>query len=219
MTKEEAQGSPGRKKPIPQPRKIMSASSLDPKSVPKSFWPEPRKDVCPVPTAQFKSFKRVPDPSSQPEYVNTTPPPLPSNPPPPLGPRDSPRSVSVIRSPNSVAGKPPSASNVVLRSKKAHNIQSTPPLSLSITAPSEMSPNRFGHIFDATSKESSVMSTPYYMSDLYGEGSAEKKWIESLRRGPLQASGSAEKLGLIATNQKLQKLQQQKGFCDSVSLT
>ena len=188
----------------------------------KSFRPETRKDVCPVPTAQFKSFKRVTDPSSLPEYVNTTPPPPPSNPPPPLGPRDSPRSVgSVIRSPTSVAGKSPTASSVVLRSKKAADVQSTSSSPSSMTASFEMSPNRFGFIFDASSKESGVISTPYYMSDLYREGSAEKKWIESLRKGPLAASTSTEKLGPVADS-KSRKPQPPKGFpqhCDSVSLT
>ena len=108
-TKEEFQNSPNRKKPIPQPRKISSTNICDiasPKSSAatkveltpsnsfRNFLPESKKEVCPVPTAQFKSYKRVtaePSPSQLPDYVNTTPPPPPANPPPPLEPRGSSR--------------------------------------------------------------------------------------------------------------------------------
>lgn len=123
MTKEESQSSPNRKKPIPQPRKISSASSLDPRSFRSSL--AEAKDVCPVPTAQFKSFKRVtePSPSPFPDYVNTTPPPPPSNPPPPLEPRDL--SIGGVHLGATSIPKPPS--NVVMRSKNSLEIVETSP--------------------------------------------------------------------------------------------
>ena len=117
-SKEEFQNSPNRKKPIPQPRKISSTNLCEvasPKSSAatkvelttsnslRNFLPESKKEVCPVPTAQFKSYKRVTaEPSQLPDYVNTTPPPPPANPPPPLEPRGSSRNLIKSSSASSV---------------------------------------------------------------------------------------------------------------------
>jgi hypothetical protein len=69
-----------------------------------------------------------------------------------------------------------------MRSKKSGDVHSTSSASATSSAV-EMSPNRYGLVLETSAKETGVISTPYYMSDLYREGSAEKKWIESLRKG------------------------------------
>jgi hypothetical protein len=75
-TKEDLIISPNRKKPIPQPRKMsnLQKKETSPKNVRKMSENSPKivanteskKNVCPVPTAQFKSYKRFPEPPSLP---------------------------------------------------------------------------------------------------------------------------------------------------------
>jgi hypothetical protein len=169
MAKDESQPSPGRKKPIPQPRKLSSVSSskLEMRSG-KSLSPETKKEVCPVPTPQFKSFKRIAEPppaaAALPDYVNTTPPPPPSNPPPPLEPRGH----AIGRSPSSS-----SPHHVVMRSKK-------------LEAAADPLASRFGVVLDPlrpATEAAASRTSPYYMSDVYRDGTPEKVWLESVRKG------------------------------------
>ncbi len=148
--------SPNRKKPIPQPRNLASASKLLPSSSLTQVSTPKKDDVCPVPTSQFKSFKRVTAASALPDYVNTTPPPPPSHPPPPLD--------SSFTSPSRYVGRCSAAESSALPprgryggpvSESSPRCQKTGDYEL-MTSPSRVPP-------------------PYYVSNLYKEPNEDSR--------------------------------------------
>lgn len=153
-----------RKKPIPQPRRISSDGQKFVKSLSKqnisaalhTLLPEPKKEVVPVPSANFKSFKKFPESTSSiPEYINTTPPT-----PPPLEPRMNQRQT------------PPKGQAVVMRPKTGQSPSGRPfqegssPQRFGMIVPENISIN---NIRDVQLPEAVPPRTPYYMSDVFRE--------------------------------------------------